>query len=81
MNALPKTRNGSRCLGTTIVVNLEKEVSHLHDLEITRSFSASSQTDPDDGGHDVVRGLVVNDELLAGATQWSTKHQLTSRPW
>ena len=36
------------------------------DLEMTRSFSVSSKAAPVDGGHDIVRGTVINDELLAG---------------
>ena len=35
-------------------------------MEITRSFSVSPYAAPVDGGHDIVRGTVINDDLLVG---------------
>ena len=60
-NAPPKTANDSRCRGMTTAVNLEKAL----DLEITKSFSVSPYAAPVEGGHDIVRGTVIDDELLA----------------
>ena len=73
-NAPPKTANDSRCRGMTTAVNLKKAL----DLEITKSFSV-----PVEGGHDIVRGTVIDDELLAKQhrSPKSKKQQLTFRPW
>ena len=78
MNAPPKTANDSRCRGMTTAVNLEKAL----DLEITKSFSVSPYAAPVEGGHDIVRGTVIDDELLANTVVTkSKKQQLTFRPW
>ena len=64
MNTKPKTHNGSRCSGTTIAVNLEKAtLTWLGDHKILLGEFIDGTVD---GGHDEVRGSVINGELLAG---------------